>query len=163
MRFGRTSSAIDVIDLRHETGNAVDFLRPDTDLVCFSVNWDREAAFVHEQIRSIPPGIRTIVGGRHVTQNPEPWLSKFPNIDIVVRGDGEEIIEEILQDRPLEDIAGISYRVADPEPARRRQPTGGRSRDGSCTIPCVSAALHGTTSTRTGACAATRTRSIRAG
>lgn len=110
--------AIDVIDLRHETGNAVDFLRPDTDLVCFSVNWDREAAFVHEQIRSIPPGIRTIVGGRHVTQNPEPWLSRFPNIDIIVRGDGEEVIEEILGDRPLEDIAGISYRAADPGPAR---------------------------------------------
>ncbi len=107
---------IDVIDLRHETGRAADFVRPDTDLVCFSVNWDREAAFVHEQIRSIPPGIRTIVGGRHVTQNPEPWLAKFPNIDIVVRGDGEEIVDEILRGTPLEEIDGISYRVADSEP-----------------------------------------------
>ena len=122
--------AIDVVDLRHETGNAVDFLRPDTDLVCFSVNWDREAGFVHEQIRSIPPGIRTIVGGRHVTQNPEAWLSQFPNIDILVRGDGEEIVEEILEGRPLEEITGISYRVADPGLARLpptdRRPVPGR-------------------------------------
>lgn len=107
---------IDVVDLRHETGVAVDFLRPDTDLVCFSVNWDREVAFVLEQIRSIPPGIRTIVGGRHVTQNPEPWLSRLPNIDIVVRGDGEEVVDEILQGGPLEDIAGISYRVDEAGP-----------------------------------------------
>ncbi len=110
--------AIDVIDLRHETGNTVDFLRPDTDLVCFSVNWDRESGPVQEQIRSVPPGICTIVGGRHVTENPEAWLSRCPNIDIVVRGDGEEIIDEILRGRPLEEIAGISYRVADTGPTR---------------------------------------------
>lgn len=103
--------AIDVIDLRHETLNAVDFLRPDTDLVCFSVNWDREAGFVHEQIRSVPPGILTIVGGRHVTEDPEKWLSQCPNIDILVRGDGEEIVEEIAEGRPLGEIAGISYRL----------------------------------------------------
>ncbi len=120
---------IDVVDLRHETGTAVDFLRPDTDLVCFSVNWDREAGFVHEQIRSIPPGIRTIVGGRQVTQNPESWLSRFPNIDILVRGDGEEVVEEILKGRPLEEIAGISYRVADPASVHHRA-TGGRETPG---------------------------------
>ncbi len=122
--------AIDVVDLRHESGNAVDFLRPDTDLVCFSVNWDREADIVREQIRSIPPGIRTIVGGRHVTENPEQWLLQVPNIDVVVRGDGEESIEEILRDQPLEDIAGISYRVVDPEPdgvsSNGRDPIPGR-------------------------------------
>ncbi|MHC4778191.1 MAG: cobalamin-dependent protein, partial [Planctomycetota bacterium] len=103
--------AIDVVDLRHESGNAVDFLRPETDLVCFSVNWDREADSVREQILSVPPEILTIVGGRHVTEDPEKWLSMCPNIDVLVRGDGEEIAVEIVEGRPLEEIAGISYRL----------------------------------------------------
>ncbi len=103
--------AVDVYDLRHETGNAVDFLKPDTDLVCFSVNWEREVDAVQEQIRSIPPGIPTIVGGRHATEIPETWLADCPNIDILVRGDGEEIIEEIAGGRPLDEVDGISYRV----------------------------------------------------
>ncbi len=103
--------AIDVIDLRRETGNAADFLRPDTDLVCFSVNWDREAGFLREQIRSVPPGILTVVGGRHATEDPEKWLSECPNVGIVVRGDGEETVGEIAEGRPLEGIAGISYRL----------------------------------------------------
>jgi len=105
------SGAIDIVDLRHEAGNAVDFLRPDTGLVCFSVNWDRELGLVHEQICSLPPGMLTIVGGRHVTEDPEKWLSQCPNIDILVRGDGEETVEEIARGRPLEEIAGISYRL----------------------------------------------------
>ncbi|MHC5040142.1 MAG: B12-binding domain-containing radical SAM protein [Planctomycetota bacterium] len=106
--------AVDIIDLRHETKNAVDFLRPDTDLVCFSVNWDREPDAVREQIRSIPKEIRTLVGGRHVTEDPEMWLSQCPNIDILVRGDGEEIVEEMMEGRPLEEITGISHRLDGP-------------------------------------------------
>ena len=43
-------SEIDVVDLRHEKGQATDFLRRDTDMVCFSVNWDRDTDFVREQI-----------------------------------------------------------------------------------------------------------------
>ncbi|MHC4247633.1 MAG: B12-binding domain-containing radical SAM protein [Planctomycetota bacterium] len=105
------SRGIDVVDLRREAGNTVDFLRPDTDLVCFSVNWDCEASLVCEQIRSVPPDVLTVVGGRHVTQDPEKWLSQCPNIDILVRGDGEEIAEEIAQGRPLDQVAGISYRL----------------------------------------------------
>jgi anaerobic magnesium-protoporphyrin IX monomethyl ester cyclase len=102
--------AIDVVDLRHEAGNAADFLKPDTDLACFSVNWERETDAVLEQIRSVPPGILTIVGGRHATEDPEKWLSLCPNVGILVRGDGEETVEEIAAGRPLDEIAGISYR-----------------------------------------------------
>jgi len=104
------AEAIDVVDLRCEQRRTTDFLRPDTDLVCFSVNWDRDTDFAREQIRSVPPGILTIVGGRHATEDPKKWLSDCPNIDVLVRGDGEEIVKEISQGRPLASIAGISYR-----------------------------------------------------
>jgi len=102
--------SVDVIDLRHEPGVARDFLRPETDLVCLSVNWDRDAKFVREQIRSVPAGILTVVGGRHASEDAEGWLTDCPNIGILVRGDGEETIAEIAGGEPLEKIAGISYR-----------------------------------------------------
>jgi anaerobic magnesium-protoporphyrin IX monomethyl ester cyclase len=102
--------SIDVIDLRHEPGVARDFLKPETDLVCLSVNWNRDAEFVREQIRSIPAGILTVVGGRHASEDADGWLADCPNIAVLVRGDGEEAIAEIAGGEPLEKIAGISYR-----------------------------------------------------
>jgi radical SAM superfamily enzyme YgiQ (UPF0313 family) len=104
------AEAIDVIDLRRERGATTDFIRKDTDLVCFSVNWEQQIGFIRNEIRSVPPEILTIVGGRHVTEDPDRWLSACPNIDILVRGDGEQIVGEIARGRPLDQITGISYR-----------------------------------------------------
>jgi anaerobic magnesium-protoporphyrin IX monomethyl ester cyclase len=105
------AQAIDVVDLRLESGHAVDFLRPDTDLVCFSVNWAWETDFVRREVRSVRPDVLTIVGGRCATQDPQQWLADHPNVDILVRGDGEEAVEEIARGESLEGIAGISYRL----------------------------------------------------
>ncbi len=105
------AEAIDVVDLRQESGHTMDFLRADTDLVCFSVNWDKEPDFVRGEIRSVPTSVLTIVGGRHATEDPEKWLSDCPNVDVLVRGDGEEAVREIAQRRPLDRIAGVSYRL----------------------------------------------------
>ena len=105
------ADAIDVVDLRLESGHTTDFLRPDTDMVCFSINWGREHDFVREEVRSVPPNILTIVGGRHATQDPERWLTDCPNVDILVRGDGEETVGEIARGVPLKDVTGTSYRL----------------------------------------------------
>ena len=105
--------AIDIVDLRKDRGRARDFLRPETDLVCFSINWDREAAFVREEIRSIPPEIFTLLGGRHATLDPQHWFDACPNVGAIVRGDGEEPMEEFCLGRPLETIAGLSFRKHD--------------------------------------------------
>jgi radical SAM superfamily enzyme YgiQ (UPF0313 family) len=101
---------IDLVDLRWEAGRTRDFLRPETDLVAFSVNWDRETAFVEEEIRSVPPGVFTLVGGRHATEDPERWLRACPNITALVRGEGEEIAAEICRGVPLGQISGVSFR-----------------------------------------------------
>lgn len=106
----RYADAIDMIDLRRETGDIRDFILPETDLVCLSLNWDRDQEFLQSQIRAIPENILTIAGGRHATENPQRWLEDFPNVDILVRGDGEEAMEEILRGVPLGDIPGISFR-----------------------------------------------------
>ena len=102
---------IEVVDLRHEDSLTADFIRSDTDVVCFSVNWKRDIDFIREQIRSVGRKRTIIVGGRHATEEPEKWLKDCPNIDTLVCGDGEETVEEIARGIPLKRIAGISYRL----------------------------------------------------
>jgi anaerobic magnesium-protoporphyrin IX monomethyl ester cyclase len=104
------TEVLDIIDLRKERNRTIDFLRPETDLVCFSVNWDREVEFMREEINSVPPDISTILGGRHSTLDPEDWLVRCPNVNAVVRGDGEELIEDVCQGVPFEKIPGLSFR-----------------------------------------------------
>ncbi len=103
--------SIDVIDLRRESAGAKDFVRPDTDLICFSVNWRLERESVREEILSVPHGIRTVIGGLCASMAAERWLSDCPNVDIVVRQEGHDVLRELAQGRPLDKIAGISYRV----------------------------------------------------
>lgn len=101
---------IDVVDLRHERGVATDFIKPHTDLVCISINWDRNRDFVLQQVMSIPPHILTVAGGRHATNSPEKWLRDCPNIDILVRGDGEDTMDEIASGIDIGSIDGVSFR-----------------------------------------------------
>jgi hypothetical protein len=101
------TQALDIIDLRYESNRTADFLRPETDMVCFSVNWKRHVEFLREEIMSVPPDIFTVLGGRHATEDPAGWLNSCPNVDAVVRGDGEEVMEEICQGVPLEKIARV--------------------------------------------------------
>ncbi|MGD9250664.1 MAG: radical SAM protein [Desulfobacterales bacterium] len=104
------AEALDIIDLRYESKRTIDFFRSETDVVCFSVNWQRRVEFVREEIRSVPPDILTIVGGRHATEDPHGWLTHCPNVDAVVRGDGEEVMEDLCKGVPFENIAGLSFR-----------------------------------------------------
>ncbi len=107
------SEETDLVDMRREKGRTLDFIRSDTDLLCLSINWDRDQAFIKEEISSIPEGILVVVGGRHATENPAKWMEDFPRVKIVVRGDGEEAIEEICSGKPLDEISGISFRKDD--------------------------------------------------
>ena len=101
---------ISIVDLRKESGRTKDFLQADTDLVCFSLNWDRDAEFLRDELLSVPPGLLTLVGGRHAGEDPERWLSAFPNVDAVIRGDGEEAVADFCRGVPFENIAGLSFR-----------------------------------------------------
>ena len=117
--------AMNIIDLRYESDRTSGFLRPETDMVCFSVNWKRRVELLREEIMSVPPNIFTILGGRHATEDPEGWLRSCPNIDAVVRGDGEEVMEDLCKGVPLENIAGLSFRNGDDiihNPVRRLGP-----------------------------------------
>ncbi len=65
-------------------------------------------------LKQANPGLTIILGGAHPTLLPDETLTTSPEIDIIVRGEGEETIIELLRglrDQPLDSISGISYRA----------------------------------------------------
>jgi radical SAM superfamily enzyme YgiQ (UPF0313 family) len=54
-------------------------------------------------------GIATMVGGYHPTGVPESMLS-HPQVDMVVRGEGEVTARELIERNGPEDILGVSYK-----------------------------------------------------
>ncbi len=105
---------IDLVNLRHErTPSTQPFLRPETDLVCYSINWHKERGWIRDDINALPPGMMTILGGRTATEDPQFWLDGCPNVAAVVCGDGEQAIVEIAEGRPWSEIAGLCRRGDD--------------------------------------------------
>lgn len=60
-------------------------------------------------LRSEFPEIRVILGGVHPTVLPAEVLAE-PAVDIVVRGEGEQTIIELVEEKPLDSISGVSFR-----------------------------------------------------
>ncbi len=105
---------IDLINYRHEPEpSAQPFLRPETDMVCYSVNWRKDLEVIRDDINALPPGVMTILGGRTATEDPHYWLESCPNVDAVVCGDGEQAIVEIAEGRPWSEVAGLCFRGED--------------------------------------------------
>lgn len=100
---------ITIIDMRLED-NVSAFIKSETSIVCISVNWSFEKDFWLEVIRNIPDYILTVVGGRYATENVVELFEDGPNIDIIVRGDGEETVRELLEKGSPNEVAGLSYR-----------------------------------------------------
>jgi radical SAM superfamily enzyme YgiQ (UPF0313 family) len=108
------AAQIDLLNFRHErTPSTQQFLRPETDLVCYSINWREDLELIRDDINALPPGVMTILGGRAATENPRYWLEACPNVDAVVCGDGEQAIAEIAEGRAWSDIAGLVHRGDD--------------------------------------------------
>jgi anaerobic magnesium-protoporphyrin IX monomethyl ester cyclase len=99
-----------LLDMRFET--QVDDMIKDKniDLLCLSVNWDYQQKAALNVIARTPSPIKIVMGGRYATTHVEDFFAATPNIDIIVRGDGEAIIRDIASGLPLKDITGISYR-----------------------------------------------------
>jgi radical SAM superfamily enzyme YgiQ (UPF0313 family) len=102
---------IELINFRHErTPSTQPFLRPETDLVCYSINWRVDLDLIRDDINALPPGVTVILGGRTATEDPCYWLEACPRVHAVVCGDGEQAIAEIAEGRPWSDVAGLTYR-----------------------------------------------------
>ena len=74
-----------------------------------------EAMRLASLARQANPSCLIAAGGPHATHLPHPLLSRYPQIDVVVRGEGEETMLDLVRalgrgDRSLAGIPGISFR-----------------------------------------------------
>lgn len=73
-----------------------------------------EAINIAQHIKKSHPDLPVILGGPHATLLPEETLNEVPQIDIVVKGEGEETFIKLLHalkgKEPLDEISGICFR-----------------------------------------------------
>lgn len=100
---------ITVVDMRYEKKPIQGFISG-VDVVGISILLHHQKEIAIEIIEQLPLGITVIVGGIHVTQNAEEYFDQSPRIDIIVRGEGEEIVRDIFSGKSLSEVKGISYR-----------------------------------------------------
>ena len=106
---------VTLLDLRHEKAyqdpKALSkFIRNEVDLLCVSIRWESRFENVCDFLSQLPPEVCTIVGGYKATEEVEYLFNRCPNIDMIVRGEGEEIIKQVVMGVPYKDIRGLSYR-----------------------------------------------------
>jgi anaerobic magnesium-protoporphyrin IX monomethyl ester cyclase len=67
-----------------------------------------------ETAKRMIPNVLTITGGQHFTATAQESLQKYPEIDVIVRGEGEQTLLEIIRAYQttgnLKDVKGTSYR-----------------------------------------------------
>lgn len=87
----------------------------DTDLIGINAPFTDSRIVLYPMVEAIKrafPHVPIVVGGILATTLPEQVLAECP-ADIVVRGEGEIAFSRILAGDTLQDIPGVSFRVAD--------------------------------------------------
>jgi anaerobic magnesium-protoporphyrin IX monomethyl ester cyclase len=106
---------VTLIDLNYETVYQDPrvlgaFLRRGIDLLCITAGWRARFERVCDFIAQLPDEVLTVVGGHEATLEVEHLFERCPNVDLVVRGEGEEVIKQIVTGVPYEEIRGLSFR-----------------------------------------------------
>jgi radical SAM superfamily enzyme YgiQ (UPF0313 family) len=61
-------------------------------------------------VKEVDSSILTVMGGPHATVLPEKTLLHCPELDLIVRDEGETTVQEIVEGRSLRDIPGLVLR-----------------------------------------------------
>jgi anaerobic magnesium-protoporphyrin IX monomethyl ester cyclase len=106
---------ITLLDLRYERPHQNPetlsaFIRDEIDLVLVSIRWGTKFRDICDFVSKLPAEVTTVAGGYQATLEVDTLFERCPNIDLVVRGEGEEVIKEIVAGESYEGIRGISYR-----------------------------------------------------
>ena len=107
---------VTLLDLRYENGlcdinKLLEFIYKEVDIICVGIGWNRHFKQVLHLLNLMPDNIPLVLGGYKATEKVEEIFESCPMVNIIVRGEGEETIKEILKGVPLENILGISYRA----------------------------------------------------
>ncbi len=66
-----------------------------------------------EIAKNLDRNVKTVVGGQHFTALADESLKKYPEIDFIIRGEGEEtlneLIKSLIETRPLNKVKGLSF------------------------------------------------------
>lgn len=92
----------------------IESFKPDIlGLTAVTMTFDAAAA-VARDAKSVNPAIATVIGGPHVTFRADETLTEHPELDIIVSGEGEEAIVDLVraleQGGELRTIPGLVYR-----------------------------------------------------
>ncbi|MFH1594045.1 MAG: radical SAM protein [Candidatus Omnitrophota bacterium] len=88
----------------------VEFIKKEIDIICVTIAWNRHFDEILKLLNLMPDNIPLVIGGYKATEKVEEIFEACPKVDIIVRGEGEETIKDVVKGLPFEDIAGISYR-----------------------------------------------------
>jgi anaerobic magnesium-protoporphyrin IX monomethyl ester cyclase len=70
-----------------------------------------------ETAKRVAPNALTITGGQHFTATAKESLEAYPEIDVIVRGEGEQTLAELVRcsitKKPFVEVKGISFRKKD--------------------------------------------------
>jgi radical SAM superfamily enzyme YgiQ (UPF0313 family) len=107
---------VTLLDLRYEkdfcnVNKLLDFIHKEIDIICVSIGWDRQFKEICDLLNLMPDNIPLVIGGYKATEQVEKLFEICPKVDIIVRGEGEETIKEIVSGVSPENILGISYKV----------------------------------------------------
>ena len=103
------------LDLRFDSeyrdmDSLCEFIRREIDLVCVSIPWSAGFDRVCDLVKRLPASVTTVLGGYKATEDVEDLFRRCPNVGLIVRGEGEKVIQQIATGVPLPEIAGLSYR-----------------------------------------------------
>ncbi|MDD5496125.1 MAG: cobalamin B12-binding domain-containing protein, partial [Candidatus Omnitrophica bacterium] len=92
---------ISLVDLRSDqelcdVPKLMDFIRREIDIVCVTISWNRHYDQICELLNQMPDNIPIVVGGYKATENVEEIFKTCPKVSIIVRGEGEETIREVV-------------------------------------------------------------------
>jgi radical SAM superfamily enzyme YgiQ (UPF0313 family) len=74
----------------------------------------RAAALISNEVKKENPNVIVVFGNYYATFNPERILEKYPSVDIIVRGEAERTVIDLVDwfenRRRLKDVLGINFR-----------------------------------------------------
>lgn len=101
---------VNIIDLDLEQSSFhyfLDVLNPDLVAITMSATDHYEGLRIAKIAKE--KGCTTVLGGYHPTAIPDELLS-HPQVDLIVRGEGEYTMKELVQEDSFGDIPGLSYK-----------------------------------------------------
>ncbi|OPY35672.1 MAG: Ribosomal protein S12 methylthiotransferase RimO [Methanoregula sp. PtaU1.Bin006] len=102
---------VNIIDMELEQSPFYTFLDDlNPDLVAITMSATDHYEGLHIAKIAKEKGCTTVLGGYHPTAVPDELLS-HPQVDLIVRGEGEDTMKTLVQEDSFKDVPGLSYKV----------------------------------------------------